>query len=110
MCPAMTAGPVAPGGGLRSYQPATSNRSGTWRVPDGVRPSRMSGVLTAMAGMVSATGAATGADAADVADELFGVRRVGVAAVTALVFRIGAGRLWEAVARATEPQAITGRP
>src|SRR6202050_4482336 len=54
----MTADPAAPGRGLPVYQPATVVEPGTWSVPFACRPRRMSEVLTPMAGMVSATGAA----------------------------------------------------
>jgi hypothetical protein len=61
MWPAMTADPMAPGRGLRVYQPATAVVGGTCSAPVLVRPSRTSDVLTPMAGMTSETGSATGA-------------------------------------------------
>src|SRR5581483_10830965 len=57
MCPAMTAGPIAPGRELPVYQPATDVLAGTWSAPVAVRPRRISVVLTAIAGMSSDTGA-----------------------------------------------------
>ena len=59
MCPAMIEDPISPGRGLPVYQPATVVLAGTWSRPCGVRPSRSSGVRTAMAGIVRATGRAT---------------------------------------------------
>ena len=59
MCPAMMDDPISPGRGLAVYQPASVVLTGTWSVPCGVRPSRSSGVRTAMAGIVRATGRAT---------------------------------------------------
>ena len=60
MWPTMTDEPISPGRGLAVYHPATVVLTGTWSVPCGVRPSLSSTVRTPMAGIVSATGRATG--------------------------------------------------
>jgi hypothetical protein len=69
--------------------------------------------------MVSATGAATGADVATVADVAAGINvalgTAGVAGTGVVVIGEAAGAavtpvLWRATAKAIEPQAITARP
>src|SRR6266700_7721997 len=61
----MTAGPMAPGNALPSYQPATAVDAGTCIEPSAARPSMITEVRTPMSGMVSETGSAT-ADGATV--------------------------------------------
>ena len=79
----------------------------------------MSGVLTAMAGMVSATGVANGANVAtgpdvvigiDVADVAVGVAGTGVIVIGEAARATVTPVLRGATAKATEPQAITARP
>src|ERR1017187_1190497 len=65
MCPTMMAEPMAPGRGLPVYQPAADVVDGTCNAPFGCRPSLIRLVLTPISGMVSDTGLATGAGAAD---------------------------------------------
>src|SRR5450755_2496235 len=57
----MMAEPMAPGRGLRVYQPATVVVDGTWRPPPGATPSLIRRVRTPIAGMTSDTGRATAA-------------------------------------------------
>src|SRR6266516_2274442 len=59
MCPAMTAEPIWPGGGLPVYQPATDVLAGTCMVPRAVRPSLIRRVWTPMTGMDRYTGRLT---------------------------------------------------
>src|SRR5579872_4976128 len=64
MCPAITAGPIAPGRGLPVYQPATDQSDGACNAPPAVSPRRTSVVCTPITGMVSHTGLATGRESA----------------------------------------------
>src|SRR6516165_4293865 len=59
MCPAITAGPMAPGRGLRTYQPATAVDDGTCRAPVAVTPRSITLDRTPMEGMISVTGCGT---------------------------------------------------
>lgn len=59
MCPAMIEEPMAPGRGLRVYQPATVVLTGTCRAPDDVTPSLISLVLTPIEGMIRLASRAT---------------------------------------------------
>src|SRR5690242_17199021 len=65
MCPTMMDEPTAPGLGLPVYQPATVVEDGTCMAPPWARPSVIRLVFTPISGMVSETGLATGAGAAD---------------------------------------------
>src|SRR6266702_411607 len=61
----MTEEPIAPGGGLPVYQPATAVVDGTCSEPPAAMPSVTSRVRTPMAGMISSTGRAAGRAAAE---------------------------------------------
>jgi hypothetical protein len=55
-CPRITADPGSPGRAPSAYQPATSQRRGSWTVPSGARPSRSRALATPILGITIRTG------------------------------------------------------
>src|SRR5437899_12647086 len=101
--------PTAPGRGLPVYQPATVVEDGTCISPPEARPRVIRLVLTPISGMVSETGLATGAGAADCGGATIGPVGAGSAATPAATGRM-AGVECRLSSRPAVPPRITARP
>src|ERR1017187_6606371 len=106
MCPTMMAEPMAPGRGLPVYQPATEVVDGTCNAPFDCRPSLIRLVLTPISGMVSDTGLATGAGAADCGGATIWPVGAGSAFTPAATGRMAGGEGRDS-SQPTDPATIT---
>ncbi len=88
ICPAITAGPMAPGRELPVYQPATAVDGGTASAPAAVSPRWIRLVCTPMAGIVSAERADLAARKSAAA-QLLKNPRIKFSAADAALFRAG---------------------
>src|SRR5262249_10760701 len=105
MCPAITAGPMAPGRGLRVYQPATGGDDGTCRARVAVPPRSIRLVRTPMAGMISVTGRGIFPSFCDLGRAAIGP--IGIGSVPALANWAATGCRFDARPTVPAPATIT---